>query len=202
MWIDISQPLYDGMKVWPGDVDYKIVKTSEITKGESVNTAAVTISTHTGTHIDAPYHYDKDGEKIHEIDINKISGEAQVVSLIGVEIIERRDIAELLPLQASKILFKTTETFHDYHSFPSFSKEAIKLLGEEGVGMIGTDAPSVDPLTSKDLPAHMTCKEMDIYILEGLRLKVDNGRYELMALPLLLDKADGSPVRAVIRSLE
>lgn len=202
MWIDISQPLYNGMKVWPGDVAFEQKSTSKISEGESVNTSSITMSTHTGTHLDAPYHYDETGDKINDIDVNQISGEAQIVSLTDVHFIEESHIRKLLPLKASIILFKTTEGIHDYYSYPAFSPEAVRLLAKNGVTLIGTDGPSVDPLTSQELPAHIVCRELNIFILEGLRLLQPEGIYELMALPLLIEEADGSPVRAVIKRQE
>ena len=75
-------------------------------------------------------------------------------------------------------------------------------MAERGVRLIGTDAPSVDPLTSKDLPAHRACAAHDLTIVEGLALaRVAPGRYELICLPLSLPEADASPARALLRPL-
>jgi arylformamidase len=77
-----------------------------------------------------------------------------------------------------------------------------RVAGERGVRLLGTDAPSVDALDSKDLPAHRACAAHDVTIVEGLRLaRVAPGRYELLCLPLSLPDADASPVRALLRPL-
>ncbi len=84
--------------------------------------------------------------------------------------------------------------------FTCLAPDAVALLAERGCRLVGTDAPSVDHLTSQDLPAHKACLAHNIYILENLELAhVPDGEYELIALPLRLEGADGSPVRAVLR---
>ncbi|QKS71141.1 cyclase family protein [Paenalkalicoccus suaedae] len=65
-------------------------------------------------------------------------------------------------------MFKSTEHVHDYESYPAFSVEAIELLEQKGISMIGTDGPSVDPLTSEELLAHHACRRAIILILKGL----------------------------------
>src|SRR5690625_3582348 len=72
-----------------------------------------------------------------------------------------------------------------------------------GVKLVGVDTPSVDPISSKDLVGHHALHERDIYILENVMLDgIEEGDYELIALPLALEEADGSPVRAVIRPIK
>jgi len=92
----------------------------------------------------------------------------------------------------------------EWREFPTESMnvhpDAVAYLAEHGVRLFGTDCPSVDPLTSKDLPGHKAFARHGIYILEGLALEaVRPGEYELIALPLRLEGADASPVRAVLR---
>lgn len=203
MWTDISQQLRIGMNVWPEDVQFEYNKTSEITQGAAVNTGEIKMSSHTGTHVDAPYHYDEEGIRIHEMDINRLCGAAEVINLQGANQISRETLLPLIPFKTTILLFKTTNQVHDYESYPEFTKEAAALLADSGIQMIGTDGPSVDPLTSKTLPAHHAFNKYGMYILEGLHLQhISPGLYELMALPLPLKDADGSPVRAVVRELE
>jgi len=72
-----------------------------------------------------------------------------------------------------------------------------------GVKLVGVDVPSVDPITSKELAGHHALYEYDIYILENVMLdNIAEGDYELIALPLAMTEADGSPVRAVIKPIE
>jgi arylformamidase len=82
----------------------------------------------------------------------------------------------------------------------SFGPDAVPYLKKQGIRLIGLDVPSVDPIDSKTLPAHHALWEAGIHILEGAVLdNVEEGMYELIALPLPILGGDGSPVRAVIR---
>lgn len=107
--------------------------------------------------------------------------------------------------RVQRIIFKTNpnrnpKKFPD--TFTVFDPSAASYLKRLGVILIGTDAPSVDPEQSKSLKAHHAFHDNDIYILENLLLnKVQPGDYELIALPLKIVGADGSPVRAVIRPI-
>jgi len=86
--------------------------------------------------------------------------------------------------------------------FAALAPELVTWLHERGVCLVGIDTPSVDPFSSKELPAHKTFLKHDMAILEGLMLKdVPEGHYELIALPLRLAGFDASPVRAVLRTL-
>ena len=84
----------------------------------------------------------------------------------------------------------------------ALSPALVEELARQGVVLIGIDTPSVDPATSKELPSHQAIYRHDIAILEGVVLtSVNEGDYELIALPLKIKGADASPVRAILRSL-
>ena len=109
-------------------------------------------------------------------------------------------------LRAERVLLHTG-TFPDparfNEDFAALAPELIDRLHQQGVILVGTDAASIDPFASKDLPAHRTCLRHDMAILEGLVLgMVPGGVYELIALPLKLTGFDASPVRAVLREIE
>lgn len=100
------------------------------------------------------------------------------------------------------MFFKTKETYEitqfDEH-FTSITEEAIHYLADRGVELIGTDAPSVDPVNA-ELTAHLACRERGVTIIENLFLKdVEQGYYEFVGVPLAIQGGDASPIRAVIR---
>ena len=105
----------------------------------------------------------------------------------------------------SRVLIRTYDAFphHAWRSdFTATSAEAVRLLASRGVVLIGVDAPSLDPETSKTLDAHHAVREAGMRILEGLVLDdVPPGDHELIALPLPLAGLDAAPVRAVLREL-
>ncbi|WP_172370366.1 arylformamidase [Sporosarcina jiandibaonis] len=204
-WIDISQPLQNGMAEWPGDTPFSYEVAFNKADTGSVNIGKMTTSTHMGTHIDAPFHFDDDGLKVHDLPIDLYIGQARVIDVSRYESIGREELENIDFGGAERILFKTGS-----HPDPSVFPEVFTylradigpLLKERGVRLIGVDTPSVDPETSKSLEAHHSLNNNGVMILENIVLEtVELGDYELIALPLPLTGADGSPVRAVLRSI-
>lgn len=203
LW-DISQVLRPGLPVWPGDTPFRIAPTWQIDEAVPVNVSALTLSTHSGAHADAPLHYDPAGADIASVLLDPFIGECLVVDARGCgPRIEPRHVPDG-PLP-KRVLFRTYDRFpHDVWSenFAAVAPQTIALLAERGVRLIGVDAPSLDPQDSKTMAAHHAVRAADMRILEGLVLDdVPAGRYELIALPLAIAGADAAPVRAILRAL-
>ncbi|MGG0287255.1 arylformamidase [Peribacillus butanolivorans] len=204
-WIDISQRLDENIAVWPGDTpfSYKVNWSKE--ESGSVNVGQINMSIHTGTHIDAPFHFDNDGKRVIELNLDLYIGSARVIHLpnktsIGVHELSNIDLEGVTRLLIRTDAWKDRRLFPQ--TIPHIQPELAAYLSELGVRLIGLDLPSVDPLDSKELSAHHELAEHGIHILEGLVLDdVLPGDYELAALPLPLVEADGSPVRAVLKKL-
>lgn len=201
---DISQRLHPGLPVWPGDTAFRQAQTWQIGAGTPVNVSALTMSTHSGAHADAPLHYDAGGADIASVALEPYIGECLVVDARG----SKSEIAvgDLPHLHsADRVLFRTYDQFpHDAWraDFTAISPEAIHWLAAQGVKLVGTDAPSIDPQSSKEMAAHKAVLAADMRVLEGLVLDdVPPGRYELIALPLAIIGGDASPVRAILREL-
>ena len=203
--IDISQPLKRGVPVWPGDTEFSFDLAWRKEESGSVNVGRITMSTHTGTHIDAPFHFEDDGIKVIELDPAVYVGHARVIDLLGVESIGAEDLEGQIPGGVARLLIRTG-SWRDRNGFPEsityLRPDAAPFLADRGVRLLGVDVPSVDSLDSKDLPAHHALHANGVHILEGLVLdEVEPGDYELISLPLPLQESDGSPVRAVLRTL-
>ncbi|WP_431802891.1 arylformamidase [Halobacillus andaensis] len=201
--IDISMSLNARTPAWPGDQAFHYKLTWEMEDTGSVNVGQFQSSNHTGTHVDAPFHYDNDGETIGELPIERFIGDALVVNMEGKSKIEASDLEPFQFEAVNKVLFRSL-SWEDRSSFPGeytvIAEDVAPFLKKNGIDLIGIDTPSVDPETSKDLPAHQSLKKEDILILEGLELShIAPGIYELMAFPLKMEEADGSPVRAILR---
>jgi arylformamidase len=204
-WKDISQVLHDNIPVWPGDTPFQYRVSWGMEESGSVNVGQVTMSTHTGTHIDAPYHFDNDGKRVIDLDFNLYIGHAKVIHLNQPSSIGISDLKDEL-LHGVKRLLIRTDAWKDKtvfpESIPHIEPELAAYLAGQGVQLLGLDLPSVDPLDSKELSAHHELNRNGIHILEGLVLdEIEPGDYELAALPLPLQQGDGSPVRAVIRKI-
>lgn len=200
---DISHPLQRGIAVWDGDTPYSYRFLCHINAGASVNLGSVEMSVHTGSHADAPFHYGDNGATMEAMPIETYIGAVTVIDVTGHALITR----ELLePLEfAPRVLFKTGG-WNDVTQFPeritTLEAGVAAFLAERGVVLVGFDVPSVDALDSKTLPIHHELGVANIAILESLALTdVPPGNYELIALPLKLVGADGSPVRAILRTI-
>lgn len=201
---DISQALRPGLPVWPEDTEFGIERTWDMAGGSPVNVARMVMSTHSGTHGDAPLHYGNDAADIASVELDPYIGECLVVDarsvsgMIGIGDLPAIDSAD-------RVLFRTYDAFpHDgwREDFTAISAEAIRWLAAQGVKLIGTDAPSVDPQNSKSIEAHKAVLDEDMRILEGLVLDdVPAGRYELIALPLKIAGGDAGLCRAILREL-
>ncbi|RWR11864.1 arylformamidase [Siminovitchia fortis] len=204
-WIDISQPLTNDIGVWPGDTPFAFRLSFTKEQTGSVNIGQFTTSVHTGTHVDAPYHFDEHGKKVHELDLNLYVGRARVVDVTGCEMVGKEELERFELEGVERLLLKTTDG-RDLNRFPEkytvFRENIGPFLKEKGIRLIGTESPSVDAVDSKTMDAHHSLNDNGVYILENIVLTdVEPGDYELIALPLSIEGADGSPVRAVLRPI-
>ena len=203
--IDISRTISPATAVWPGDQDVEWRWTARIgEEGASVNLGAACLSTHTGTHADAPLHVDDAGRSVDELPLDAFVGPALVVEVGNASSIRPEHVPEFDGIGPTRVLFKTSASGLASHEWPDavvpIPPDTVRCLSDNGAVLVGTDAPSVDPLDSTDLPAHHALLEAEIVSLEGLALAdVPPGRYELIALPLKLSGADAAPVRAALR---
>jgi arylformamidase len=206
MILDISPPIRSSIAVWPGDTPYVRTVNVDMAGGGNLTLSDIRTTVHVGAHADAPSHYVAGGQDMGVRSLHYYLGPCVVLNVEGVG--GRRIIPADLEgkrILATRVLLRTG-TFPDPESFnedfASLSPELVDWLHQMGVITIGIDTPSVDPFASKALEAHQALARHDMANLEGLVLgAVAEGRYELIALPLRLEGADGSPVRAVLRTL-
>lgn len=204
-WIDVSRTLSNRTPTWPGDTPFSYEVSWSMEDSGSVNVGKVTMSVHTGTHIDAPFHFNNEGSKTAELDIQLYVGNARLIEVKGKKSIGAIDL-EPFDLEGVERLIIKTGSWDNQNVFPdeiTYMREDLgPFLASKGIRLLGLDVPSVDPLDSKDLPAHHSLNNSGVHILESLLLDdVTPGEYELIALPLKIEGADGSPVRALIRPL-
>ncbi len=205
--IDISRPLASGMAVWPGDQPYEPAWTMRIADGDPVNVSAVTLSPHTGTHADAPYHVDEDGRTADALAFEAYVGRATVIDRRGIGSLAPEDLADLDLAQLERLLIKTETSDLDGQTWPerflTLDPDLADRFGQQGLKLVGLDTPSVDPRQSTTLDAHHILARHGVAHLENLWLRdVPPGDYWLSALPLRLNGLDAAPVRAVLMTLE
>jgi len=199
---DISPLISPRLAVWPGDVPFSRSVALSMAEGGNLDLSSMTTTLHLGAHADAPSHFVADGAGMDAVDLAPYYGPCQVMRVTvgrGERILPRHLNADIA---APRLLFHTG-TFPDSEvwntDFASLSPELIEHLHAKGVLLVGLDTPSVDPFESKALEAHQALARTGMRNLEGLVLDaVPDGLYTLVALPLKLEGADASPVRAVL----
>ena len=202
---DISPVIHPGIAVWPGDTLFTRRELLRLCDGAPVNLSSVTLSLHTGAHMDAPLHVLADAMSIDLLDLAAFLGPARVVTRNNVDSIQEADLHSILEQKPERLLIRCRREY-DPDRFPPavtwFTEQAATRIAEAGVRLIGTDEPSVDPIDSTDLPAHKAFARGGTVILESVDLRsVPDGEYELIALPLRIQGGDASPVRAILREM-
>src|SRR5215471_5045862 len=208
---DISRTLSNDFAEWPGDEPFRYRVTAEIAKGASVNLAAIGMSLHNGTHADARFHFDTNGESIEKASLEIYLGRATVVDLSEAffqstekHLITREDLrAHAEEIAATSRLLVKTGRWSDSAGFPKripvIAADVPAWLQKNCVKLLGLDVPSVDELDSKSLQNHHALAGAGIAIVESLDLSsVAPGIYHLAALPLKIAGGDGAPIRAVL----
>lgn len=194
---DISQEIL-GCQVYPGDPMPKKKVLSSMEKGDLYNLTAFSMCAHNGTHIDAPFHFTKDGKTVDLIDLDTFIGMAYVAEHNG--IVSADDATEMLEKAkkqnsdaAKRILIKGEA---------EVSAEAAKVFAESNILLLGNESQTVGP-ENAPMEVHLILLGTGVVLLEGIRLaEVSEGVYFLNAAPLNLSGSDGSPCRAVLISTE
>ncbi len=208
---DISRTLSNDFAEWPGDEPFHYRLTREIAKGQMVNLGAISMSVHNGTHADARFHFDPNGESIEKAPLDIYLGRATVVDLAQTffrskekHLITTEDLkphAEEIAA-TSRLLVKTgrwsVSTIFP-NQIPVIAADVPAWLQKNGVKLLGLDLPSMDEIDSKSLQNHHALSSAGIAIVESLDLSaVTLGIYNFAALPLKIAGADGAPMRAVL----
>lgn len=191
---------YQGIACWPGDTRFEHQENA----WETVRVGAVSMSLHTGTHIDAPRHLVSKSGSVDDIPDSTLCGLATVIDARGKDALS----ADLFEGISTPRILVRTDTWRDSStfplSFPLLTQAAATALAARGVVLFGIDLPSVDAVDSKDLPIHHILMNAGITICEGLAFDEANvcaGDVELMIVPFVIQGADAAPARAWIENI-
>ena len=194
---DISQEVFS-CQVYPGDPSPERTTMSAMEKGDLYNLTAFAMCAHNGTHVDAPFHFIKDGKTVDAIGLNAFVGMAYVDEHQG--IVSGVDAARIMekakeqtPEAAKRILIKGDA---------EVSLEAANVFASSGILLLGNESQTVGPQNAP-MAVHLALLSAEVVLLEGVRLaEVSEGVYFLNAAPLNLAGADGSPCRAILIAAE
>ncbi len=206
-YYDVTVPISPRLPVWPGDPKVRLERSRFVDGDNVVHSMRMHLGNHTGTHVDAPRHMLDDGATLDSIPIERWLGPARVVAIdapvIGAGELEGIDLEGV-----DKVLFKTRNAGRLYDpefdkSFVAVDPSGARLLVERGVRLVGIDYLGIEAYSSRDFATHHILLGAGVLIIEGLDLaRVPPGDYQLLCLPLLLEKGDGAPARVVLRELE
>lgn len=199
--IDVTRPLMNGMLVYPGDI---IPAFSQADHGQYL-ISDIHLSTHTGTHIDAPAHYLKSGDTIDMVPFSHIIGRCRVIDMSASRssAITTDDLDGKLR-GIKRVLLKTWFSSREKFctDYPSLAHDAACCITNSGIECVGIDSPSIESFNG-DGSVHRRLLENGCMIIELLDLSdVPEGDYQMIALPLRLAGLDGSPARVILMKQE
>lgn len=201
--IDISVAVDAATPPWPGDTPWSCRWTWQVSRGDSVNVSCTTGSPHVGTHADAPLHVDSGWAGSDTLPLEAFIGPATVVDVRGRAGAMERDALGVAAVAGGRLLLRTGHCIADGafpEGWPWLSAACVASLLDEGLGLLGVDAPSVDARDSVALDVHRALFARGAVVLENLDLRrVAAGDYELLAAPLRVVGLDAAPVRAALR---
>lgn len=208
---DISLTLTPQAVVWPGDPAIVLERVSKIEEGANHNGSRLEMSVHSGTHVDAPFHFVPGGNTIESLALDVLIGEAQVVELdASVRLITAEVLlsAGLKP-GVSRVLFKTRNSQYwqpgvkEFQTdFVGVSADGAEYLVWQGIKLVGIDYLSIAPY-KQSKETHEILLKHGVIALEGINLaEVPAGMYQLFCLPVKLGGSDGAPARAVLAALD
>lgn len=208
--VDLTLTISQDTPSFPGSPKPHFIQWSEIGR-EKYNLEMLFLSTHTGTHVDAPYHFVKNGKKIHQIDPERFVCNAVLIRTKGMPNykITKNDIVqferEYGPITAKSAVVFRTEWNNNlkrkgfFEKNPGLSESAARYLSSRKISLVGIDSPSIDTGSDLSFSAHRILLKSDVLILENLCNldKIKKTHFGIIALPLKIHGTTGSPVRAV-----
>ncbi|MDY7224752.1 cyclase family protein [Hyalangium rubrum] len=205
-WIDVSVPLRTGMVHWPDNPPVKIERVMDLERGDVASVSSMAMGVHTGTHMDAPAHFQRGGVGIDRMPLDATLGLARVIEIQDSVSIKRAELEAASLQPGERVLFRTRNSERCWQTdafiedFVFISRDAAAYLAERRVRTVGVDYLSVGGFREDAEETHLALLQAGIWVIEGLNLSsVRAGAYELICLPLRIEGGDGAPARAVLR---
>jgi kynurenine formamidase len=208
--IDLTLTISENIPTFPGSPKPNFINWENIEK-DGYNLELLFFSAHTGTHIDAPYHFLKKGQKIHQITTKRLVTEAILIKIKknSDQSITKTDI-EKFEIKYGKIDNGSTVIFHTgwqknlekksyFMKNPGLATSAAKYLASKKINLVGIDSPSIDLGKDDKFSVHRILANNGILIVENLANleKIHSEKFHLIVAPLKLKNATGSPIRAM-----
>lgn len=205
--IDISLPLHPDIPTWPGCSGFILNRYKRLELGDDCNSSRYDCDIHTGTHVDAPFHFLQNGATVEQLPLEIFIGPARLAHLPDVHSITAHDLESLnLTSDINRLLLRThnsefwvsgSKEFRE--DYVSIAPDGARWLANQGIRLIGIDYLSIGGFKNNGAITHKILLDEKIIIVEGLNLHgVEPGNYELICLPMKIEGAEGAPARAVL----
>jgi arylformamidase len=216
-WLDISVTMRDGMVHWPGDSECEISLALKLGAPDPnrpggispCNITHLSLSAHTGTHMDAPRHFLAAGRTMESLPLTAVVGPCRVIEIKNKSAITIDELRPHKLKRGERILFKTRNSVKSWKlakdgifdtAFVYIPADTARYLVERGVMTVGVDYLSVGGWLKDGVECHRILLGAEVWIIEGLDLsKIKPGAYDLVCLPLKILGSDGAPARAILR---
>jgi arylformamidase len=208
-YIDISVPVSPDLPSWPGSPAIQFERSLDLEKDDIATDTTLHFSVHTGTHVDAPLHFIRDGKSVDQIKLDVLIGETFVAVLPDEVESITADLLDKLPLpdQVNRLLLRTRNSYlwqtrvsEFQPDFVALTTDAAQWIVDQGIQLIGVDYLSVQRYC--DGPeTHQILLNAEVVIIEGLNLtEVSEGVYDLICLPIKLQGVEGAPARVILKT--
>jgi len=204
---DISLTISPNLPAWPGGPKIVLERVRKIEEGANANETRIDLGVHTGTHVDAPFHFVPDGKKIDDLPLELLIGPVTVIQIPdAVEHLDARVLEQAgIPPGTERVLYKTRNSHYWDHpeagfqpAFAGITEDGAQYLVHQGLRLVGIDYLSIAPY-KMSRPTHLVFLVAEVILIEGLDLRrVNPGEYTLCCLPLKLGETEGAPARVVL----
>jgi len=208
--IDLTLTISEKIPTFPGSPQPNLINWETLEK-DGYNLELLFLSSHTGTHVDAPYHFLKKGQKIHQITARRLITEAILIKIrkVAEQSITKTDIQKFEKKygaidDGSTVIFhtgwqKNLKKKSYFLKNPGLAISAARYLASKKINMVGIDSPSIDLGKDSKFSVHRALAKSGILIVENLANleKINSYKFHLIVAPLKLKNATGSPVRAI-----
>ncbi len=209
---DVTLSFSAEVPTWPTHPASEVTPLRRVAAGDPSNVTRIALSSHGGTHVDAPWHFIDDGKTMRDIPLSRWSGPCFVARIPDeVTVIERKHmVAAAIPEGTTRLLLRTAnstiwqnwsgrERLSFREDYVGLSPDAAQWVIDRGVALIGIDYLSVGPFGAANRETHLALLGNDVLIIETLDLSgIEAGAYDLVCLPLKLVAGDGAPARVLL----
>ena len=208
-WIDVTAALDPAATpVYEGDAPMSFEFLKDMRKGDGFTLSKLSLGAHSGTHVDAPMHFIRDGAPVDEVPLTALIGSARVIDIPdSVQAIDSVELNGHNWRGSERVIFRTrssvrgwmtSSTFH--RDFAFIAPDAAQILADAGVKLVGIDYISAEKFGAPAPLAHRSLLGKGIPIVEGMSLEsVAPGEYDLIVLPMKVKGHEGAPARAIMR---